>query len=339
MSDTLMRQWQMLRLIPRHPLKISTADLIQRLADEGFETTQRTIQRDLLNLSDIYPLVSDERSKPFGWSWMEDADVMDVPGMDADTALAFYLAERHLEPLLPRTTTKRLQAHFQTAAHVLDRIASDKGNPAWRNKVRVLLRGPGLQAPAIQSGVQSGVYDALLRNQRLEVVYTPRGQDGSKSYEISPLGLVLKDGLVYLVCSMWDYPDIRLLTLHRMQQAKPLDIPVIVPNGFDLDAYIASGELDFAVGGRIVLKARFTKGAAFHLQERPLSADQTLIPQDDDWLLLTATVQDTSELRWWLLGFGDEVEVLEPEELRSHFAKIARNMSRTYGQLGDANQR
>jgi len=53
MSDTLMRQWQMLRLIPRHPVKVATAELIQRLADEGFETTQRTLQRDLMRLSSI----------------------------------------------------------------------------------------------------------------------------------------------------------------------------------------------------------------------------------------------------------------------------------------------
>jgi len=32
MSDTLMRQWQMLRLIPRQPSKISTSELMQGLA-------------------------------------------------------------------------------------------------------------------------------------------------------------------------------------------------------------------------------------------------------------------------------------------------------------------
>jgi len=61
MSDTLMRQWQMLRLIPRHPQKISTADLKQRLADAGFEITLRTIQRDLMRLDLI-------RSQYHGWN-------------------------------------------------------------------------------------------------------------------------------------------------------------------------------------------------------------------------------------------------------------------------------
>jgi predicted DNA-binding transcriptional regulator YafY len=332
MSDTLMRQWQMLRLIPRHPIKISTADLIRRLTDEGFETTQRTIQRDLVRLSDIYPLACDERSKPFGWSWMREADVMDIPGMDSHTALAFWLAEQHLTPLLPTATVCQLQPHFKTASHVLDNIPTDKGAPAWRNKIRVLHRGPNLRSLVIEADVQNQVYDALLRNRRLTMTYSPRWQDGNKDYEINPLGLVLKDGITYLICSMWDYPDIRLLTLHRILEAQILDKPVSAPDGFNLDDYIASGELDFTVGEAIKLKALFSRDTAFHLEERPLSDDQSIVEHADDRMLLTATVQDTSELRWWLLGFGDQVEVLEPVELREYFAEIASNMVSSYAQ-------
>jgi len=327
-----MRQWQMLRLVPRYPGKISTAELKQRLADEGFDTTQRTIQRDLMALSDLYPLTCDDRSKPFGWSWMAEADVMDIPGMDSHTALAFYLAQKHLTPLLPKTTVHQLQPHFKTAAHVLDAVPTDKGAPAWRGKVRVLHRGPKLKAPAIATEVEHRVYDALLRNRRLAITYVPRWQAGEKEYEINPLGLVLKDGISYLVCSMWDYPDIRLLALHRMLKAKAMDKPANTPDEFNLDDYIASGELDFAVGGDIKLKALFSSDAAFHLDERPLSDDQTITRQEDGRMRVTATVQDTSELRWWLLGFGDGVEIVAPKPLRREFQSIATLMLKRYSE-------
>jgi len=293
MSDTLMRQWQMLKSIPRHPSKISTTEMIQHLADEGFETTQRTIQRDLMRLSTIYPLVCDERSKPFGWSWLADADVMEVPGMDSDTALAFYLAEKYLEPLLPPTTTKRMQPHFKIARSMLDQFTDDKGVPAWRNKVRVLHRGPGLKSPAIRPEVQKAVYEALLRGRRLDVTYLARGAAASKQYELNPLGLILKDGLFYLVCSMWDYTDIRLITLHRLQQAAVMDIPSKSPDGFDLDGYIASGELDFAIGGDIRLKARIQGSVAQHLEERPLHEDQKLSQCENGTFLLDVKLRRT----------------------------------------------
>ena len=332
MSDTLMRQWQMLRLIPRHPSKVSTTQLMHSLADDGFTTTQRTLQRDLTQLSRVYPLLCDDRDKPYGWSWSADANVHEVPGIDSDTALAFYLAEKHLEPLLPRTTMERLGPHFRRAKEVLDQADADRGNPAWRSKVRVLHRGPGLKNPAIASDVQSAVYDALLRNHRLDVHYLRRGEADTKHYELNPLGLVLKDGLFYLVCSMWHYKDIRLLTLHRMQAAGVMDVPCTSPDGFDLDDYIASGELDFAVGGNIKLKARINNQVATHLQERPLHEDQVLTECDDGDYILESTTQDTQELRWWLLGFGENVEVIEPLRLREEFRDISNAMAATYSE-------
>jgi len=329
MSDTLMRQWQMLRLIPRHPSKVSTTQLIHSLANAGFEVTHRTLQRDLVKLSEIFPLLRDERSKPFGWSWRSGAAVMDIPGMDSHTALAYWLADQHLKPLLPKTTLNKLQAHFDTATDVLNRIPTDKGTPAWRNKVRVLHRGPNLKAPVIDEDVQNEVYDALLRNRKLTIIYQPRGND-EKEYELNPLGLVLKDGISYLVCSIWDYTNIRLLTLHRIQKAEVLDAPTDAPKGFDLDEYIASGELDFVISGSIKFKAIFSKEAAFYLEERPLSDDQCMTDYTDDTVMLTASIHDTSELRWWLLSFGNQVEVLEPKEIRSDMKNIIQSAAKFY---------
>jgi len=325
-----MRQWQMLRLVPRHPAKVSTTELKQRLADGGFETTQRTIQRDLMTLSNIYPLICDERGKPFGWSWMADAHIMDIPGMDSHTALAFYLAKEHLEQLLPTSTVKQLQPHFRTATHVLDSTNSKKGAPGWIDKVRVVHRGPDLKLPAVDPEVQEQVYEALLHNRKLQIHYNPRGEKGKREYEINPLGLVFKEGVFYLVCTFRDYRDIRLLTLHRMLEAKALYISCDIPEGFDLDHYIASGELHFTVGETIRLKVLFSRDAAFHLEERPLSDDQTITEQADGYVLIEASVQDTSELRWWLLGYGDNLEVLEPQCMREEFHTIISRMSSKY---------
>ena len=75
--DTFLRQWAMLRLVPRYPAKVDTTSLQRALEDEGFPTTARTIQRDLQTLSGLFPLMVDEREKPFGWSWAKSARVID----------------------------------------------------------------------------------------------------------------------------------------------------------------------------------------------------------------------------------------------------------------------
>jgi len=331
MSDTFMRQWHMLRLIPRFPSKASTSQLAHSLADEGFEVTRRTLQRDLAKLAVIYPLVCDERNKPFGWSWSSDAAFLDIPSMDSHTALAFWMANQHLKPLLPTTTLKKLQPHFDAAKEVLNHIETNHGAPAWRKKVRVLPQGQELKAVQVDDDVQQQVYDGLLRNRKIMVTYKARCEAHAKEYALNPLGMVLKDGISYLVCSIKNYSDIRLLTLHRIQKASVLDQPLSIPDGFNLDAYIQSGEFGFRLQGTIAFKALFSKAAALHLGERPLSDEQMMRVQDDERVLITASIQDTSELRWWLLGFGSQVEVLQPEYIRNEIIKIIQASMKRYG--------
>ncbi len=89
--ETLHRQWQMLRLIPRHPYKITAKQLYEKLHTENYIVTKRTVERDLLALSDSFPIVSDEREKPYGWSWAKNGANFDLPGMSNTEALTFNL--------------------------------------------------------------------------------------------------------------------------------------------------------------------------------------------------------------------------------------------------------
>ena len=45
---------------------------------------------------------------------------------------------------------------------------------------------------------------------------------------------------------------------------------------------------------------------------------------------VTAHVADTLQLRFWLNGFGADLEVLEPVALRDDFAAAARKLARTF---------
>ena len=74
----------------------------------------------------------------------------------------------------------------------------------------------------------------------------------------------------------------------------------------------------------------FAASAGFHLTETPLTENQILIKQDNGNYLLKTEVHDTSQLRWWLLGFGSQVEVIKPLSLRKEFKEIAYNSFKMY---------
>lgn len=74
--ETLLRQWAMLRLIPRYPRRVDTNRLQDELNQQGFPITLRSIQRDLNKLSAVLPIGCDQ-SKPQGWWWQADADLLE----------------------------------------------------------------------------------------------------------------------------------------------------------------------------------------------------------------------------------------------------------------------
>ena len=329
-GDTLLRQWQLLRLLPRYPHKIKAGDLQKRLADEGYKTTKRSVERDLQALSAIFPISVDEREKPYGWSWQKNAPILDVPGLTGSQALTFTLVQRFLGPLLPISFQNELGPYFKAAEQQLAALPRRRGMPSWTDKIRVVQPAQTLLPPKIDPEAQRVVQEALLHGRQLKIAYHKRGAKGPVEYTVHPLGLVQRGPVFYLVCTLFQYQDVLLLALHRVLSAIMLDDPSASPKDFDLDRYIRDGRLDFGAGKTVRLEAIFTTGAAVHLHETPLSRDQKITPVDDECVKVGATVADTPQLAWWLLGFGEGVEVVKPKSLRDSLANTAAAMHKRY---------
>ena len=327
-TNTLSRQWLMLQKVPGYPRRISTSTMHDYLRAEGHEIDIRTTQRDLERLSADFPLACEKDGRTNYWQWGKGAHALEVPSMAPSTALVFQLVGQYLRPLLPRSTLSLLQPYLDRAAAVMKTTRLE----GWRRNVRLLSRGPDLVPPDIRGEVREVVYTALLENRQFTVRYRPRNSDKAVEYVVNPQGLVIREGISYLVATLWEYDDLKHLALHRMSAAELGDQPARPAHGFDLDTYIEQ-EASFAYPvtlGEIRLKARFDSTAAYHLRESKLAVDQQLKELDNDRVLLTATVPDSSEIRWWLLGFGDQVEVLGPKKLRAEFARVANNLKSFY---------
>jgi predicted DNA-binding transcriptional regulator YafY len=329
-SETFHRYLTMLRLVPRQPADVDTSTMVGRLQDQGFDVTVRSVQRDLDKLSRLLPLVCDDSTKPFRWAWMQDAELFDIPNIDPQTALTLELASTFLAPYLPRSSLRYLSPYFDRARAVLGDLTRSP-IAAWPSKIRVLGRGQPLQPPTVRTDVLDVVYTALLDDRRFRARYKRRNDQQIREYEVNPLALVFRPPLVYLLCTLRDYQDVNQLVLHRMTKAELLERRRSVPKGFNLDRYIEKGGFGFPVTpARMQLVAVFAAEAAPPLRETALSRDQHLTELDDGRVCLEAVVPDTVELRTWLRGFGNLVEVLEPASLRREFRELARELSAAY---------
>lgn len=76
MPSATLRQWHLLSLLPMGPRRVDSARLAAQLGERGLVVHRRTVQRDLTELAKEFPIVSDERTKPYGWRWSDDAGLL-----------------------------------------------------------------------------------------------------------------------------------------------------------------------------------------------------------------------------------------------------------------------
>ena len=329
-QDALLRQWFMLRRIPRYPRKITVQELRSALADEGYDITERSLQRDLNELSGAFAIVCDDREKPYGWSWQKDAPSFDLPGLTAAEALTLAMTEQHLQHLLPTPMLEQLRPYFRAARAKLDAEPAPRRSRRWLDKVRSVPATQPLLAPAIAAGVQDAVTDALLHEHQLDIRYRHRGERAHKEARVHPLALVQRGPVLYLSCRFFDYEDVRMLPLHRIESAQVREDAARYPAHFSLDEQIERGEWAFGSGKKVKLEAIFEAVHGEHLYETPLSKDQIIDTLQDGRLRVAATVANTPQLIWWLLGFGSAVEVVMPKVARQTMREEAVSMVARY---------
>jgi predicted DNA-binding transcriptional regulator YafY len=331
MSDSVARQVYALSLIPRYPRSVPTTFIKHELNEVGFHAPIRTVQRDLVSLTLRWPMICDDSSKPFRWSWEPDASGSMFPVMDPAEALTIALAEQHLKSLLPNNSYRKIETYFKQARQTLSTIDKSKLR-RWTQKVRVFPRGQPLQMATIRKDIEQVIYEALLNDTKVRVLYRKRYATVSSEYIISPLGLVSRNAVHYLVCAVDHDPgSIRYLPLHRFTKAVDLYEPAEIPEGFSLDSYLETNPLGFLRSvDPVNLEVIFSAEAAYHLSETPLNKTQSITQTRDGRVRIKATVADTSELRFWILGFGSSAEVIRPTSLRKELSETSKEMHKVY---------
>ena len=303
--ETVLLAVELMRRIPRGR-KVTAGELHHQLKDAGIERELRTIQRQLEMLSEHFEIERDDRSKPYGYRWLEQAKALAMPNLTPQESLLLQLAEEHLKNLLPPRLMKSMDAFFSQAKRNLGSESTARLEREWPGKVRVVATSQPLLPPKIVPGVFEAVSEALYANRWLTLDYQ-NSAGKRRSITVMPLGLAQQGPRLYLVCRFDGFNNERSLALHRIRKAEASTLTFERPAEFDLQKYDDDGRFGFGEGHRVQLRFRITKDAGLHLTESPLSTDQQYVEAQDGWLEIIATVVDSAMLDWWLRGFGKAV--------------------------------
>ncbi|WP_019673041.1 helix-turn-helix transcriptional regulator [Psychrobacter lutiphocae] len=321
-TATTARQWELLSLLQRGSWR-GTQHLHDQLLLAGFDISLRTVQRDLNALAKRFP-IEKNNANPQGWRWRDDAPVQSLPHINLSQAVAFSMVEANLVQLLPPAILDALRPWFDLARQ---HLRNSNSSYTWLDRVRIEPATQPLIAPKICRDCQDGIYQALFENLQIYALYTPRNKDVAGEYWLNPIAIIQRGVVIYLLATKIDDPEqiIRIFALHRFSSVTVEETNAIIPTGFDLTTYLDSGGMGFAHylfkdlpnhGKNTKITLVFQGNASTNLLESRLSEDQQVVfDPEHGTQTITATVNLTSQLVWWLRGFGKKLLSIEPEIL------------------------
>jgi predicted DNA-binding transcriptional regulator YafY len=306
---TLLRHWEMLKLIPKEPASISTKDLCTKLKEFGYSVTKRTVERDVNSMVEAgFPLVVDDSEQPHLWSWSRQSNGFHAPRMNISDALLTVMAADTLIDLLPNVVSESLMSLKIEAEHTLNAAQSSNQLVSWREKVAIKSPTQQLIPPKVDEVVKTICYEALLHDEQLKISYLNIKSDTPAEYTINPLGMVQRGWMTYFVVTFSGHQDLRLIALNRVKEAERTFVPAVKPEGFSLTKYMEDGFADFGDGQIINVRAEISPTLHKYLLESKLSEDQTF-DQSEGKIILNAKVAMTPQFAWWLKTWEEDIEI------------------------------
>jgi predicted DNA-binding transcriptional regulator YafY len=320
-AATTARQWQVLSQLQRNRW-LGTTYIYEQLLLAGFDISLRTVQRDLNALAKRFP-IEKNNANPQGWRWCDDAPLQSLPHMNLSQAVAFNMVEANLTQLLPPAILDELFPWFDLARR---QLKNSKVTHSWLDRVRIEPATQPLIAPPIDLDSKDNIYHALFYQLQIEACYTRSNKSHASTYILNPIAIIQRGVIIYLLATRTDDADavIRTFALHRFTSVEILESGAQTPDDFVLDRYLDAGSMGFTHpllsqladhGKNTAIELHFTKAAGKSLTESKLSDDQRVTVNADQTLTVTATINLTSQLVWWLRGFGKGLLAAKPQLL------------------------
>ncbi len=299
--------------------------LTSRQLSEWLEVSPRTIHRDMDALSGAGVPVTAERGRDGGWMLL-DGYTTDLTGLNALESQTLFLSKLP-EPLVQLGLEEAAEAARLKLLAALPAVSRQTAETA---RQRLYIDPTGWRRAEETAPHFEVVQRAVWQGQQLRMDY--RGANGSLSQRtVNPLGLVAKGSSWYLVASRDD--QLRTYRLSRIESAEMLDSPAIRPEDFDLAGYWEQSATDFSarlprypVTLRVSpdLLPQIRHGVGFNRVE---SVDP---PDDDGWSRLVMTFNAEADAQAMVIRHGDQVEILDPPELRAAVITLARQILALY---------
>lgn len=290
--------------------------------------SRRQMFRDLKALQDSgIPLLYDQQRQGY---WLAASTYLPPTDLTLDETLSLLILANNLgrsEAGVPFQSAAqsaaaklmgnlpgRLRGHLGDLAAAVDvQLDSHHPHPAGRSAYEQLLQ-------------------AIQNRRRVRIVYGSLFEGAELQTLLSPYRLFFRRRAWYVVGRSSVHRAVRTFHLGRIRTLEPTSDRYEIPVRFSLDRYLGNAwHLVREPQRRANVVVRFQPKVASNVAEVTWHKTQSMAWNADGTLDFRVTVDGLSEISWWILGYGDQAEVLAPEELRVAIAGHAARLAELYG--------
>jgi predicted DNA-binding transcriptional regulator YafY len=322
-SSKAERYLQLEALLRLHPQGLRRTDIAKRL-----QVDRSTAGRYITELTNIVPIVEDDDGK----LWIDSTRYLPPVRLTVNEMEAMRIAFRLF--------SRKIRLPFPHAAAALRKLA-----------VATELASPGLarRLSEAANSMESHSFPAFTRRYRktMETLIAASAEHRTVRLRHLSRRRGVTDEYIFNPYCLEPYPDgdslhavgfcpelneMRTFKLERIQSVQPAEGRFEPPQDFDIESYTSSA---WGIWGRkdakpVRVLLRFSSAVADRVKETIWHESQTLEELPDGGVLFQASVAEPLEMYPWIRGWGADVEILEPKELRERFREEIRRMKETY---------
>jgi proteasome accessory factor B len=319
----LKRITRLLRLL--QTLQAGQGDNADGLA-RACEVSRRTVFRDLETLRAAgvpleldkdqgrYSIASEFFLRPTNLTAAEAISIIALASsLGADNKVPFFGPARSAALKLQSSLPPALRKELQSVANAIN-VQVHPVHP---------LRG--------QESVYATLVEAIAQRRIVRITYESLTEWDVIETKVRPYQLLFNRHSWYIIGRSSLHGGPRTFNLGRIKTIDLLNQNFARPRGFSLERYLGNAwNLMPQAGPDYHIVVRFSPMVAKNIAEVAWHRTQRVEVQPDGSLIFHVDVSGLGEIVWWILGYGDQAEVLAPQKLRQLIAQRTKNLHMIY---------
>ena len=286
-----------------------------------FGTSRRTIFRDLKELQAI--------GVPYHYNAKTGGYTIEpeffLPPVDLNLQEALSLL------LLAHKASNQIQSPFKNSA-LLAALKIENNLPAkirqyCNTALRNISTRANAQAPTnLLDKAFAQLQEAIAKKRKVNIRYHSLFEGSIIDLELCPYHLLYNSRAWYVIGRSGLHKTVRTFKINRIKELKTTEKCFLGGENFDVYDYLGKAWSMIPEGKIYNIKLRFLPKVANNVTEVHWHSTQKVTRNGDGSATMEFRVDGLSEITWWILGYGDQVQVLAPKALRNKVLKKAKNM-------------